>query len=58
MYDRDQDGFESIMPDMIEDYFQTKFNDGCDYALPHFNSGQIRTQRLYALRDGQVRIRL
>ncbi len=45
---------ESVMPDMIENYFHTSFADGCDYALLHFNSGQVRTQRVYALRDKDV----
>ena len=40
---------ESLMPEMIDDYFRTSFDPGCDYALPHFNSGQIKAQRVYAL---------
>ena len=37
--------------DMINDYFKTIFADNCDYALPHFNSGRVKEQRVYSLND-------
>lgn len=46
-YGADEDlEFEEIKI-LVDKYFETKFQDGCNYSILHFNSGRVKELRFY-----------
>lgn len=46
-YDRDFDISLAELEKMIDKYFSTEFQEGCNYSILHFNSTAVKIRRMY-----------